>query len=349
MSKKKKNEVNINEDSLNDADMVEEKVEDIDGIDDVPENNEFDDKNDAISEEMYERDMDEDDIEDQDDEAYEASDEDKYDISEENEDDNSEEEGDYIDDDDFLEEDPYVIKLDNKKKSTKNKKADNKEKSKDKSKSDDRSIKGLALLFAWLVFVLLVVVFYFYFMDKLPFFNKDKNETTTEALDYEITYETNAHEDINKLISDYYQAMAACDQATLQSLVVDASVFDDMRFYEEKQKVMTEYKNINVYTLPGYFTGDYVAYVTYDSVIVDVNSPLADIQCYYISNTDKGYKINNTKLDPAIVTYMNEQLNQADIQGLYKSVKDKVDECLELDPTFKAFYDNLINNTTEEE
>ncbi len=300
-----------------------------------------------ISEEMYERDMDFDDIEDDEEEDYsyeedDYSDDDTESKEEELDEDNDldeeddDESYDEYEDDDFLEEDPYVIKLDKKKKSPKK-----------KAKSDEKTIKGLALLFAWLVFILLVVVFYFYFMDKLPIFGK-KDKTTTEESASEITYETNANEEVNKLISDYYDAMETCNQATLQSLVVDPTVFDDMTFYIEKQKVMTEYKNITVYTLPGYFTGDYVAYVTYDLVIANVNSTLADIQCYYISNTSDGFKINNSSLDPELVAHMNDQLNQPDIQALYGSVKAKIDECLENDPTFKAFYDEMTGQTTEE-
>ncbi len=302
-----------------------------------------------ISEEMYERDMDLDDIEDEEEEdSYSFEEEDYSDDDTESKKEDFDEEDDYEEDDiydgydeedeydDFLEEDPYIIKLDKKKKYPKK-----------KAKSEEKAIKGLALLFAWLVFILLAVVFYFYFMDKLPFFNKEDKETT-EELGYEITYELNANEDVNKLISDYYDAMETCNQATLQSLVVDPTVFDDMTFYIEKQKVMTEYKNISVYTLPGYFTGDYVVYVTYDLVIADVNSTLADIQCYYISNTSEGYKINNSSLDPSITAYMNDQLNQPDIQALYGSVKAKIDECLENDPTFKAFYDEMTGQTTGE-
>lgn len=300
-----------------------------------------------ISEEMYERDMDFDDIEDDEEEDYSYEEEDYSDDDTESIEENLGEDADLdaedddesydeYEEDDFLEEDPYVIKLDKKKKSPKK-----------KAKSDEKTIKGLALLFAWLVFILLVVVFYFYFMDKLPIFGK-KDKTTTEESASEITYEINANEDVNKLISDYYDAMETCNQATLQSLVVDPTVFDDMTFYIEKQKVMTEYKNITVYTLPGYFTGDYVAYVTYDLVIANVNSTLADIQCYYISNTSDGFKINNSSLDPELVAHMNDQLNQPDIQALYGSVKAKIDECLENDPTFKAFYDEMTGQTTEE-
>ena len=117
-------------------------------------------------------------------------------------------------------------------------------------KKKDSGIAGLLLLFGWLVFLLLVLVFYFYFMDKIDFKNLLGKETTTEVQagpvsdnpeNYETkySYKTNANLDINSLMIEYYAALAVCDQAKLVTLVTDPSVYNDMTPYEQKSQIIT--------------------------------------------------------------------------------------------------------------
>lgn len=328
-------------DDMDDMDEIDEldEMDDIDDTDDMDDTNRADDLGDMngndksdnkeeISEDenkSEEESKKKDDIEDDYDDYYgDDEDADARDLYE------LDQYADHIDDFDEYDE-PLIVK----------------DKKTKKKKKKDKGIKGIILLLAWLVLILFGVIFYFYFWDKLPF-NKEKKEPSTEETQIEITYETNAHPEINTLIEDYLVSMAACDQTTLKSLVIDETKFDDMTFYEKKREVINGYISINVYTLPGYFTGDYIAYATFDSVIVGIDTTMADIQSFYISASSDGYKINNTELEPEMVSYMNNLLNQPDIQALYEGVAKEVEACLETDPTFKAFYDNLTNNTTKE-
>ena len=140
-------------------------------------------------------------------------------------------------------------------------------------KTKDSGIAGLLLLFGWLVFLLLVLVFYFYFMDKIDFNELLGRETTAETTEGPISdnpekyetkysYQTNANLDINSLMIEYYAALAVCDQNKLVTLVTDPSVYNDMTPYEQKSQIITHYSNINCYTVAGNTEDSTILYVT---------------------------------------------------------------------------------------
>ncbi|MBQ8167644.1 MAG: hypothetical protein IJZ96_11540 [Lachnospiraceae bacterium] len=219
-------------------------------------------------------------------------------------------------------------------------------------KKKDSGIAGLLLLFGWLVFLLLVLVFYFYFMDKIDFNKILGRDTTTEAeqgpisdnpeqYDTKYSYQTNANLDINSLMIEYYAALAVCDQNKLVSLVTDPSVYNDMTPYEQKSQIITHYSNINCYTVPGLTEDSTILYVTCNINIAGVESAPMNISQFYIVKTAEGYKINNGALDEATTNHIAEVSASADVQELYRNVKANIDECLAKDPTFVEFYNTV--------
>jgi len=223
-------------------------------------------------------------------------------------------------------------------------------------KTKDSGIAGLLLLFGWLVFLLLVLVFYFYFMDKIDFnelLGKETTSVTTEGpvsdnpeeFETKYSYKTNANLDINSLMIEYYAALAVCDQAKLVTLVTDPSVYNDMTPYEQKSQIITHYSNINCYTVPGNTEDSTILYVTCNINIAGVQSAPMNISQFYIVKTAEGYKINNSVLDEATNSYIEEVSSSEDIQELYRNVKANIDGCLQQDPTFADFYNKIY--TTE--
>ncbi len=223
-------------------------------------------------------------------------------------------------------------------------------------KTKDSGIAGLLLLFGWLVFLLLVLVFYFYFMDKIDFNELLGRETTAETTEGPISdnpekyetkysYQTNANLDINSLMIEYYAALAVCDQNKLVTLVTDPSVYNDMTPYEQKSQIITHYSNINCYTVAGKTEDSTILYVTCNINIAGVESAPMNISQFYIVKTSEGYKINNSTLDEATASYIAEVSASTDIQELYRNVKANIDSCLASDPTFAEFYNKIY--TTE--
>lgn len=226
-----------------------------------------------------------------------------------------------------------------------------------KKKSDKTGILGLVLLFFWLIFILLCVVFYFYYWDELPFNKKstDKKTTTETVTEGEIQdanaqydtvykYKTNANPDINALIADYYAALASKDQAVLKTLVTDPSEFDDMTDVLARAAVVTQYSNINCYTLDGYTEDATIVYVVSNITIKNVESKPLDITSFYVVNTEDGYLIFNEPINPELSQFIKERDEEADIQALYQMVQDNINQCIEEDESFATFYDRVNGN-----
>ena len=221
-----------------------------------------------------------------------------------------------------------------------------------KNEDSSRGVAGLFLVFGWLVFILLALLFFFYFKDdlKLPDFLKfgKESEATTEAEVAQgstLTYQTNANLDINSLIIEYYTALAICDQSKLQAIVTDPTQFDDMSPYEKIALKITNYTNINCYTLNGLDENGTVCYATCNLSIKDVTStPLNISRFYIVKQADGTYKIDNQTPSAELSSYMDGTCDaNADIQALYKSVNDNIESCVNGDPSFKSFYDEYIS------
>lgn len=202
-------------------------------------------------------------------------------------------------------------------------------------KKKNKGIFGLVLMFAWLVLVLLFVVFYFYYLRDLPFFNRDGKKDTQAEL--EAGYEINSNEEINALIQEYYYALEQCNQNELMKLVIDFSAFNDMTNYKKIATVMSNYSNFTVYTLPGYHSFETIVYVTCNFDISGVKTKGLNINQFYVVNTTQGYKIDNTTLDEEVAEYINLQRGRKDIQQLYKDVYAYIETSANEDPYFKKF------------
>ncbi len=194
----------------------------------------------------------------------------------------------------------------------------------------------ITLILGWIGLIALIVVFYFYFLEDLGVFSKDKDkkQTTEEITE---TYEVNANEEINALIQEYFFALETCNQAKLMALVIDFSAFNDMSKYERVASVMSNYNNFNVYTLPGYYGSDTLVYVTCNFDIAGVDTPGLNINQFYLVKTTDGYKIDNTMPDETITAYISEQNGRSDIQELYKSVYQYIEDSAANDSNFKKF------------
>ena len=193
------------------------------------------------------------------------------------------------------------------------------------------------LLIVWSIFLVLLAFGIYFFVR-----NKDKLMGDMGVKKSTI-YEENAVPEINKLITDYYTAYAACDQKTLKTLVVDPSQFDNMSILEKKADIVTAYNNLKVYTIPGAAADETVVYVMFNLSIVNVISQPLDITRppLYVVKKGGGYVIDNTTLRSEVQNLI-ESLNQKqDILDLMKQVHDDQEKCVADDQTFKEFYDRL--------
>ena len=151
------------------------------------------------------------------------------------------------------------------------------------------------------------------------------------------------------MVSKYLTAKAACDQATLQSLVTDPTEFDDMSVLENSAKYLKGFEDTTCYLADGYAEGEYVVVELSYMDIADVESKPLDIVTFYIiTDQDGSYKIANGELSNAQLSYLNSFKASKDIQDIYVHVKENTEYLLDTDKTFRAFYDLISKPATTE-
>lgn len=180
--------------------------------------------------------------------------------------------------------------------------------------------------------------------DFTPWLTKEKwEEVVKDGVSGEssVIYQENAVSGINTMISDYYNAMLQCDQNTLKACVLDDSIYDDMSGTMQKAMMYIGYENINVYTVPGVNAQEYVTYVMCNLSIAGVNSKPLNINCYYVVNTESGYKIDNGVHTTEVTEKMIEINSDPSIQELYQQVMEDTNSCIENDQSFADFYSEI--------
>lgn len=194
------------------------------------------------------------------------------------------------------------------------------------------------LLAIWAVFIIVLVLFGLMVYKKRDVVEQDLTFTTR------FSYQTNANPDINALMITYLSAMAASDQDTLKSCVTDPSQFDNMATVQSQSKIITTYSNINCYTVEGMDENSTLCYVVANISIVSVESTPLDIMGpFYVVKKGNNYLIDNSMLGNEVNDYIEKVNRTADIQDLYKVVKENEEKCAEQDPAFKEFLDRLNN------
>lgn len=212
-----------------------------------------------------------------------------------------------------------------------------------KNTKKDKGIIGLLLVLAWLLFVLMAVCFYYFFIGNGKKKTNDDNKSATESneKDTVFSYKTNENIEINALIGDYYSALVKCDAKELKACVTDGSKFDDMSSYESAAKIIIGYTNINCYSVPGYTKDATLVYVTSNLHINGIESKPMDIQTFYIIKSDNAYRIYNEGYNKEVSDYIEKVQADSDIQNLYKSVRNNVEDCKLKDEKFKELWNTL--------
>lgn len=208
---------------------------------------------------------------------------------------------------------------------------------------------GMKVAIGWVIFALLCSCYVYAFFIRKPKIVPGENNTVELTIPENASYKKSDVSEINDLVSKYLTAKAACDQATLQSLVTDPTEFDDMSVLENSAKYLKGFEDTTCYLADGYAEGEYVVVELSYMDIADVESKPLDIVTFYIiTDQDGSYKIANGELSNAQLSYLNSFKASKDIQDIYVHVKENTEYLLDTDKTFRAFYDLISKPATTE-
>lgn len=154
----------------------------------------------------------------------------------------------------------------------------------------------------------------------------------------------NAYPEVNELIEAYFDAKLSPDDVDFDSLVSDPSLID-MDYLQLQYGLVTEFSNINCYTKNGIAEVAYIVYVSYDSKIVTIDTPvpaLDRLTLVYAEDGSNRLLINNKKtLSDEVVAYCNELFTHDDVQQMYTQEAARFENAIASDPELSQLYNRL--------
>lgn len=151
----------------------------------------------------------------------------------------------------------------------------------------------------------------------------------------------NAYPEVNALIMDYYNAVAAGDVEKVLTLSNNVDETEKIRI-QELSKYIDSYPSVEIYTKPGPVAGSYLAYVNYQVKFDGYDNTAPGIQTFYICMAEDGtLYMNEGAVEEYITDYIQQVNMQEDVVDLFNKVAVEYNELLVNDPNLSVFLQEL--------
>lgn len=223
----------------------------------------------------------------------------------------------------------------------------------------------LKLLGAWVVFVLVLVIFISTVKkqnDKTPGDNTVANQTgqegqaatdetgqpvsdssggTTAPEQITTPMQESADPDLNQFVADYLTAMTTCNAEALKQMVTDPTVYDDMSSLQARAQFIQAYINLKCYTKAGPVENSLIVFAVTNTTLANIATAPMDFMTLYIEKIETGYVINNYTQSDDVKAYIETLKQDSDIQAVMRDIETYNSMAIENDADLKAFYQML--------
>ena len=155
---------------------------------------------------------------------------------------------------------------------------------------------------------------------------------------------TDAYAEINELVEAYYSAKLSGETADFEPLVSDISAID-IDYLHIQYGLITEFSNFSRYTKNGIGEIAYVVYVSYDSKIVTIDTPVPALDRLTLVYADDGSDrllINTSpELSDEVTRYLDELSSHDDVQDMYRRETERFEAAIDSDPDLQQLYNRL--------
>ena len=155
---------------------------------------------------------------------------------------------------------------------------------------------------------------------------------------------TNAYAEVNTLIEEYYQAKLSGDAAAFDNLVSDPSAID-IDYLHIQYSLVTDFSNFTCYTKNGINEIAYIVYVSYDSKIVTIDTPvpILDRLTLVYADDGSGRLLVNTAstLSDEVTAYCDEIFSHEDVRQMYSKETERFENAIASDPDLQQLYNRL--------
>ena len=152
--------------------------------------------------------------------------------------------------------------------------------------------------------------------------------------------ELNKYADINKVVTEFYEAKLTCLEEDFIPIVTNANQID-MERLQRKIEYVNSYQNINCYTKKGINEIDYVVYVSYDLELATIDTYAPSIDELRITYVDGSPKIYLGTISEETSEYLKKLRTSEDVEILVSDVVTRLDEACASDENLNEFYLNI--------
>lgn len=155
---------------------------------------------------------------------------------------------------------------------------------------------------------------------------------------------TDAYAEVNELIEAYYAAKLSGEADDFAPLVSDTTTIDT-DYLHIQYGLVTDFSNFTCYTKNGINELAYVVYVSYDSKIVTIDTPIPTLDRLTLvyAGDGSGKLLVNTapELSAEATAYFDELSTHADVQELYRRETERFEAAIDSDPELQQLYNRL--------
>jgi uncharacterized protein YgiM (DUF1202 family) len=152
--------------------------------------------------------------------------------------------------------------------------------------------------------------------------------------------EENAHEDVNELMAEFYQALATGDTDTIKALR-DYNDDTEILQYEKKSEFIDSYDNVVCYTKSGLDENSYFVYVSYEVKVKDIETKAPGLNAFFVYRNDEGKLVIDGDMADDVTAAFKLVTNQDDVVDLYNRVDVSYNEAIASDEQLDSFMAEL--------
>lgn len=166
--------------------------------------------------------------------------------------------------------------------------------------------------------------------------DKTVTENTEEPVE-DNPLEIDAHQEVNDVIFKYFHGLSTGDIPLVED-VVDVLTEDEIKTIETKKEYVEAYRHLICYTKKGLEEGSYVAFVSYDMKILNIETLAPGMLPLYLRQDEAGnYYIFNGDASGELESYVLELAAQEDIAAIIADTQARYEEALTQDPALAEF------------
>ena len=167
--------------------------------------------------------------------------------------------------------------------------------------------------------------------------------------------EQDAYPEVNELIQNYYNYMAAGDMEGLAS-VEDTTSEEEQNRILRSRDLVEGYQNISCYTKKGLEDGSYLVFVYYELKFAQIDTAAPGLSALYVYTNDEGnLVIFNGEASDELNAYVEEMAQEEDVLALREEVRVKYEEAKAADANLAEQEERYLriaessSETTEEQ